>query len=195
MSSISTRILHPTIVDTSHTDPLTLPIYETTTFVFDSAAQVRVPGRAERQVPLHALRQSDRAQRRADAVDRRHAGGAPLLLGHGGDDHHAAGADAGRRRSGLQRGDLRRHAARAPTCCRFGVTTRFLGLDDLRTPETAISNRTRLVWFESPINRRCAAWTSRPSHAPAGRAACCQSSTTPLQARSTSSRSLPASIW
>ena len=40
----------------------------------------------------------------------------------------------------------------ADLLARFGVTTRFLGLDDLRTPETAISNRTRLVWFESPIN-------------------------------------------
>ena len=50
--------------------PLTTPIYETTTFVFDSAAEVRAfnEGRVE-EVPLLALRQPDGRGGRAD--DRR----------------------------------------------------------------------------------------------------------------------------
>jgi cystathionine gamma-synthase/methionine-gamma-lyase len=35
---------------------------------------------------------------------------------------------------------------------RFGVTPRFVSLDDLSRPESLFTNRTRLLWFESPIN-------------------------------------------
>ncbi len=35
---------------------------------------------------------------------------------------------------------------------KFGITTRFLSLDELREPEQVIGDRTRLFWFESPIN-------------------------------------------
>jgi len=40
----------------------------------------------------------------------------------------------------------------ADLLARFGVTTRFLSLDQMRDPTSAVSDRTRLVWFESPIN-------------------------------------------
>jgi cystathionine beta-lyase/cystathionine gamma-synthase len=35
---------------------------------------------------------------------------------------------------------------------RFGITARLLELDALRDPSAAIGPRTKLVWFESPIN-------------------------------------------
>jgi cystathionine beta-lyase/cystathionine gamma-synthase len=35
---------------------------------------------------------------------------------------------------------------------RFGVTTRFLSLEEMRHPERVMSDRTRMLWFESPIN-------------------------------------------
>jgi cystathionine beta-lyase/cystathionine gamma-synthase len=35
---------------------------------------------------------------------------------------------------------------------KFGISARFVGLDELRTPERTISPATRLLWFESPIN-------------------------------------------
>ena len=35
---------------------------------------------------------------------------------------------------------------------RFGVTTRFVDLDQLRDPTFVIGPATKLVWFESPIN-------------------------------------------
>ncbi len=35
---------------------------------------------------------------------------------------------------------------------RLGVTTRFVELEALRDPTALIGPRTKLVWFESPIN-------------------------------------------
>src|SRR5262249_32662808 len=35
---------------------------------------------------------------------------------------------------------------------RFGMTTRFLSLEEMRHPDRVISDRTRMLWFESPIN-------------------------------------------
>src|SRR5205085_5234979 len=35
---------------------------------------------------------------------------------------------------------------------KFGVTPRFVSLEELATPDRLFSSRTRLVWFESPIN-------------------------------------------
>ena len=35
---------------------------------------------------------------------------------------------------------------------KFGVTARFASLDDLANPERILSAKTRVVWFESPIN-------------------------------------------
>src|SRR4029077_285756 len=35
---------------------------------------------------------------------------------------------------------------------KFGVTPRFVSLDALARPESVIGDRTRIVWFESPIN-------------------------------------------
>jgi cystathionine beta-lyase/cystathionine gamma-synthase len=35
---------------------------------------------------------------------------------------------------------------------KFGITSRFVSIDELREPETLISSRTRVLWFESPIN-------------------------------------------
>jgi cystathionine beta-lyase/cystathionine gamma-synthase len=35
---------------------------------------------------------------------------------------------------------------------RFGVTRRFVSLEELASPEAVIGPQTRLVWFESPIN-------------------------------------------
>jgi cystathionine beta-lyase/cystathionine gamma-synthase len=35
---------------------------------------------------------------------------------------------------------------------RFGIAPRFVALEDLQTPERVIGERTRILWFESPIN-------------------------------------------
>src|SRR3970282_1738866 len=35
---------------------------------------------------------------------------------------------------------------------KFGITPRFVSLDDLARPDTILSEATKVVWFESPIN-------------------------------------------
>ena len=200
MSSPSTRILHPPRVDTSHAQPLTLPIYETSTYVFDSADEVAgLSGGTHRQVPLLALREPDGAERRAHAgVARGRRSGAAVLVGDGGDDDGADGADAGRRRGAVQRRDLRRHAARARGSARraSACTRASSAAQEMRDPTAAFSDRTRLLWFESPINPtlRCVDIRARGGGVPGARGDC-RSSTTPSPARSTSSRSRSASIW
>ena len=46
-----------------------------------------------------------------------------------------------------------------------------MSLEELAIPESVIGERTRIVWFESPINPTLRAWTSHASRPPAGRAA------------------------
>ena len=53
----------------------------------------------------------------------------------------------------MQRRDLRRtlHLL-ADLFPRYGITARFVTLDELRQPERVIGDRTKVLWFESPIN-------------------------------------------
>jgi cystathionine beta-lyase/cystathionine gamma-synthase len=155
MSSISTRILHPPAVDVSHVDPLTLPIYETTTYVFDSADEVRAfqEGRTSKFLySRYANPTVVSVERTLAAIEGAEAAllfssgmaattTALMALTQAGDEVLCSAAIYG--------GTL--HVL-ADLLGRFGLTTRFLSLDELRDPAAAISDRTRLVWFESPIN-------------------------------------------
>ena len=153
----ATELIHAGEVERGDAVPLTTPIYETTTFVFDNAQEVRrVQRRAVDEVPLLALHQSDGGQRRSRSWRR---------------------SIAPRRRCcsrpgmGATTTILMAHARRRATRCvcsaaiyggtlhllqdllaRFGITPRFVSLDELANLERVISDRTRLVWFESPIN-------------------------------------------
>ena len=175
------------------------PIYETTTFVFESAAAGASDyneGNSD-EVPLLALRQSDRAARSSsDRGARRRGGGDAALERSGGDDDRAAGAAAGGRRGRVQRRDLRRHAAPARGSPRpVRHPARFASLEELPQPDVADRRRTRLVWFESPINP-----TLRCVDIAAVAAACRARGVLSVidntfASPSTSSRSRSASIW
>ena len=136
--------------------PLTRPIYATSTFVFASAAELEAyQQRQVAQVHLLALRQSERAGGRGEARGARgRRSGARDLVGHGGHLDRVVRPAAGRGRGDLQRGDLRRHAARdrrcscagsasAPDSCRSRNWRRSTG--------SSVPGRASL-WFESPIN-------------------------------------------
>ena len=136
-------------------EPLTTPIYETTTFLFENAGGSAGVQRGEvDEVPLLALREPDRARGRAE--DRRARGsrvGAAVRRAARRRRPRRCWRCCGRRRSRLQRRDLRRHAAPAR---RSAPEVRHHGTlrDDRRAarPETIFSDATKLVWFESPIN-------------------------------------------
>ena len=94
-------------------EPLTTPIYETTTFVFENAAEVRAYNEGKSSKFLYSryanptvlaveqkIARLEGAESRAGALER-----------PGSDHDRAAGAAARRRRSRVQRGDLWRDAA------------------------------------------------------------------------------------
>lgn len=135
--------------------PLTTPIYETTTFLFENAAQVAAynEGRSDRYLytrygnptvtaaeeALAALDGAEGALVFASGM----AATATTLMAHvsAGDEVVCAASIYG--------GTLHLLHDWLP---RFGVAARFVSLDALTEPGSWFAERTRVVWFESPTN-------------------------------------------
>jgi cystathionine beta-lyase/cystathionine gamma-synthase len=135
--------------------PITLPIYETTTYLFDNAAEVVAynEGRSDRflytrygnptvaavEADLAALDGAEGALLFASGM----AATATTIMAHtsAGDEVVCAASIYG--------GTL--HLL-TDLLARFGVTPRFVSLDELAAPDALITKRTRLLWFESPTN-------------------------------------------
>ena len=136
-------------------DPLITPIYETTTFVFENAEQVKAfnagtspkflysrygnPTVAAVEQTIAALEGAERALLFASGMAATST--ALLALLESGDEVVCSAAIYG--------GTLHLLADLFP---RRGITARFVSLDDMRDPARMIGDRTKLVWFESPIN-------------------------------------------
>jgi cystathionine beta-lyase/cystathionine gamma-synthase len=151
----ATEAIHRSGEGTERADSLTVPIYETSTFVFDSAAEVRQYNEGKSQKFLY----SRYANPTIMAVERTMAvlegTEAALVLSSGQAATTTAlmalvsGGDEIVCSAAIYGGTLHLIADLLP---KFGVTARFVSLDELRQPDSIISNRTKLVWFESPIN-------------------------------------------
>ena len=150
----ATRLIHAggTIGDAV---PLTTPIYETATFVFENAEELLAfnQGRSSKYLysryanPTivsveHKLAALDRAERSL-LFSSGMAAIATTLMAHvkAGDEVVCSAAIYGATLHLLD--DL---------LAKFGVASRFASLAELAEPERVIGERTRLVWFESPIN-------------------------------------------
>jgi cystathionine beta-lyase/cystathionine gamma-synthase len=152
---LATRLIHTAEGAQPHAAPLTTPTYETTTFLFDSTAdlQAYIDGSTGKYLysrydnpSTHALEAKLAEAEQAEAA---------MVFGSG------MGAIASTMLGWLSAGDevLCSAAIYGGTfhllqsfLPRFGITARLLELDDLRDPTAAIGPRTKLVWFESPIN-------------------------------------------
>jgi cystathionine beta-lyase/cystathionine gamma-synthase len=151
----ATRLIH--VGERAPAAPsLTTPIYETSTFVFESAADVLAY--AEGRSPGGYL-YSRYDNPTVVAVETKLAeiDGAEASLVFGSGMAAVSTAIFGL----LEAGD-------EVVCCaaiyggtfhvlnglaaRFGVTTRFASLDEFRSPATLVGPKTRMVWWESPIN-------------------------------------------
>ena len=135
--------------------PLTTPIFETTTFLFENAAEVIAfnSGKSDKYLysrygnptvvaverSLAGLDEADGALLFSSGM----AATATTLIGHlkAGDEVLCAAAIYGGTLHLLH--DL---------LSRFGVTTRFVSAEELASLDSVISERTRIVWFESPTN-------------------------------------------
>lgn len=135
--------------------PLTTPIYETTTFIFESAAEVRAYQEGRSSKFLYSRYENPTvvaAEEKAAALD-----GAEAALAFGS----GMAATATTLLTFLESGDEVVCAAAiyggtfhllADLLSKFGIRPRFVSLEDLADPGRVIGDRTKLVWFESPIN-------------------------------------------
>ena len=135
--------------------PLTTPIFETTTYVFESAAEVIAYNEGKSDKYLYtrygnptvvAVEQTLAALDGAEGAllfSSGMAATATTLIGHlkAGDEVICAAAIYGGTLHLLH--DL---------LVRFGISPRFVSPDELASLETVIGERTRMVWFESPTN-------------------------------------------
>ena len=151
----ATAIVHGSQGIDRDASPLTLPIYETTTFVFESAAEVRAynegqsakylysrygnPTVAAVEKTIAALEGAETAMLLASGMAATST--ALLALLRSGDEVVCSAAIYG--------GTLHLLADLLP---RFGIQARFASLAELAQPEAVIGDRTKILWFESPIN-------------------------------------------
>ena len=150
-----TAAIHSGGERTDRVASLTTPIYETTTFVFETAAEVREYAEGASRKFLYSRYGNPTVQaveRTIAALEGAETGlvlssgqaattTALLALLESGDEIICSAAVYG--------GTL--HLL-ADLLTKFGIRTRFASLEELADVGRILSERTRLVWFESPIN-------------------------------------------
>jgi cystathionine beta-lyase/cystathionine gamma-synthase len=150
----ATDLIRPGAVSRDAT-PLTTPIFETTTFVFDSAAEVRAYNEGKSSKFLYTRYANPTVTAVEHTIAVVEAAEAGLVLSSGqaatttalialcasGDEIVCSAAIYG--------GTLHLLSDLLP---KFGIRPRFVTLEELSKPDALISDATKLVWFESPIN-------------------------------------------
>jgi cystathionine beta-lyase/cystathionine gamma-synthase len=152
---VETRVIHAGEGQQPEAAPLTTPVYRTTTFVFASAAEVEEYNAGGTRKFLYSRYENPTVV----AVERKLAGleGAEAALVFSSGMAAVAStvmalASAGDEvvcPASLYGGTVR---LLEDVLSRFGVRTRVVDLDALARPGTFSAGRTRLVWFESPVN-------------------------------------------
>ena len=154
MRAATTMVQGPLEVD-HEAQPLTTPIFETTTFVFESAAEVKAynEGRSKKflysrygnptvlavEATIAALEGADTAVLLGSGMAATST--ALLALLKAGDEIVCSAAIYG--------GTLHLLADLFP---RYSIDARFATLEELREPDRVLGERTKVLWFESPIN-------------------------------------------
>ena len=151
----ATELIHLNGPSARDVDPLTTPIYETTTFVFENAEQVKAfnaggsskflysrygnPTVVAAEQTIAGLEGAERALLFASGMAATST--ALLALAQSGDEVVCSAAIYG--------GTLHLLTDLFSRC---GISARFVSLEDMRNPSRVLNDRTKLVWFESPIN-------------------------------------------
>jgi cystathionine beta-lyase/cystathionine gamma-synthase len=151
----ATEIIHGSTGVNHDAEPLTTPIYETTTFVFESAAEVQAFNEGKSKKFLYSRYGNPTIMAVEQTIARVEGAESAMLLASGmaatstallallksGDEVVCSAAIYG--------GTLHLLADLFP---HYGIKTRFATLEELRAPERLLGERTRVLWFESPIN-------------------------------------------
>ena len=152
---LATELIHAGESGRGVPAPLTTPVYATTTFVFENAAEVVAFNEGRSGKYLYSRYSNPTVvavERTLAAVDQAEGALAfssgqgattTILLAHlkAGDEVICSAAVYGGTLHLLN--DVLGH---------FGITVRFASLERLAAPDRLLTDRTRLVWFESPIN-------------------------------------------
>jgi cystathionine beta-lyase/cystathionine gamma-synthase len=155
MTGPATELIHAGEGEQGIAVPLTTPIYETTTFVFERAREVVAYNEGRSTKYLYSRYTNPTVvtvERKLAVLDRAESAltfssgqGATttILMAHlnAGDELVCSAAIYGGTLHLLQ-----------DVLGRFGITPRFVSLEALASADSLFSDRTRMVWFESPIN-------------------------------------------
>jgi cystathionine beta-lyase/cystathionine gamma-synthase len=151
----STEIIHGSTGANRDAEPLTTPIYETTTFIFENAAEVRAFNEGQSKKFLYSRYGNPTTLAVEQTIARIEGAETAMLFASGmaatstallalltsGDEVVCSAAIYGGTLHLLA--DLFKH---------YSIKARFVTLDELRQPERVIGDRTKVLWFESPIN-------------------------------------------
>jgi cystathionine beta-lyase/cystathionine gamma-synthase len=155
MKGPATELIHAGEADLGVAVPLTTPIYETTTFVFDTAQEVLDFNEGRSQKYLYSRYTNPTlvsVEKKLAALD--HAEGALLFSsGQGATTTilmaHVKAGDEVICSAAIYGGTL--HLLH-DLLSNFGVIVRFVSLAELAHPDKVLEPKTKLLWFESPIN-------------------------------------------
>ena len=152
----ATHLIH--VADGINEDaaPLTTPIYETTTFVFESAQEVRDYNEGRSAKFLYSRYANPTVLAVEEKIAALEGADSALVFSSG----QAATTTAlcwpcsprATRWCAAARSTAGRCTSSPTSCPKFGIRPRFVSIDELRQPESIFSPSTKLVWFESPIN-------------------------------------------
>ena len=150
-----TKVVHGSSGVNRDADPLTTPIYETTTFLFENAAEVKAYNEGRTQKFLYSRYGNPTVaavERTIAALEGAETG---MLLSSGMSATATAllallsSEDEVVCSAAIYGGTLHLLADLFP---HYGIKARFVTTDELRRPETLLGDRTKILWFESPIN-------------------------------------------
>jgi cystathionine beta-lyase/cystathionine gamma-synthase len=155
MKGPATELIHAGETERGDAVPLTTPIYETTTFVFDSAEEVVAYNEGRSRKYLYSRYTNPTvvsAEQKTAALDRAERA---LLFSSGQGATttilmtHARAGDEIVCSAAIYGGTL--HLLE-DVLAKFGIAARFVSLEQLANPDALFTPKTRIVWFESPIN-------------------------------------------
>jgi cystathionine beta-lyase/cystathionine gamma-synthase len=136
-------------------DPLTTPIFETTTFLFENAEEVKAYNEGRSKKFLYSRYGNPTVTAVEETIASLEGADAAMLFASG------MAATATALLALLQRGDevVCSAAIYGGTLHllhdlfpRYGIQARFVTIEELARPERVIGESTKVVWFESPIN-------------------------------------------
>jgi cystathionine beta-lyase/cystathionine gamma-synthase len=150
-----TQMIHTSAGSGDGVGALTTPIYETTTFVFDTAEQVREYAEGKSEKFLYSRYANPTVLAVEKTLAAIEGGETALVLSSG--QSATTTALLGLLRSGdevicssaIYGGTLHLLTDLLP---KFGLRPRFASLEELASIDRLLSDATKLVWFESPIN-------------------------------------------